>query len=510
MHPMESEYMQEPEEGINLSDYLHLLLKHKWLIAICFAAVLGIAVFITIRAVPVYQATSTLVIDQKGVTSPVTGEKIIDYGGYYGSQIALKTHLQLLKSRPVLEKVARELHLDRRFDPAAAPAQDYTLGPVRSFFAGLKRHLAGMKKNLGLLFGGPEPAALPPPDRETRMVNYISGKVGVGQVRDTNLLNINAWDSDPVMATEIANTLARIYIQHQASGRLKSSQDMLNWMTDQLYEVQKKLEDSEAAFQAFKENEKIYSIEGKRNLITEQIQKSNQGYLETRSQRLELETRLGELKRISRQEGGAIHGRLLIDNPLINELYSQILNLEVESNRLSKVYKSKHPKMVQIQGRIEKTRNKLEEELGKEMDNLRAKLSVLKSKEEALQQNMASSEQVALQANKKEFRYAMLQRNVETNRKLYDTLLSKIEASAIDEDLDVSNIRIVEEAIIPRAPIKPDKKRNIMLGAILGLMIGAGLAFLIEFMDRSIRSEEDVERYLGLPVLSIIPEAEKP
>lgn len=509
MNPMESEYMQEPEESISISDYIQILLKHKWLIAVCFFAVLGIAVFITFSTRPVYQATSTMVIDYKAVTSPVTGEKI-DYGGFLSNQVSINTHMKLLKSRPVLEKVARDLGLAPGYLSREEMKKQYNLSPIQAFFFNLKSYLSTIKKNISLLFGKSEPAALPAPNRENELVEYLSQKVEVNQVRDTNLLNLHAWDTDPVKAKEIANTLARTYIQHTASGRLKSSQDMLNWMTDQLYGVQKKLEDSETAFQAFKENEQIYSIEGKRDLISQQIQESNQEYMKTRTERLELESKLNELKRLAIQKGSMIHGRLLIDNPLINELYSQLLNLEVESNRLSKVYKAKHPKMVQIQSRIDKTQTKLNEELAKERDNLSAKLAVLKTKEEVFQENMATSEQVALHANKKEFRYAMLQRNVQTNRKLYDTLLSKIETSAIDEDLDVTNIRIVEEAIIPRDPVKPQKKRNILLGAILGLMLGAGLAFLTEFMDQTIRSEDDVERYLGLPVLSMIPEAEKP
>ena len=509
MHSTESEFMQEPEENISISDYLHILSKHKWLIIICFVAVLSLAVFITLWMQPVYQATSTMVIDYQAVTSPVTGEKI-DFGGYLSNQVSINTHMRLLKSRPVLEKVARDLRMDVTGNPHHLKEQGFAMDPIRGLLLNVKHYFTSVTKNISLLFGKPEPPVLSPLNKENALIKYLENKVAINQIRDTNLLSLHAWDTEPVRAMEIANTLAKNYIQHTASGRLKSSQEMLNWMTDQLYEVQKKLEDSETAFQAFKENAQIYSIEGKRDLISKQIQESNQGYMETRTERLELETKINELKRISAQNGGMIHGRLLIDNPLINELYSQILSLEVESNRLSKVYKPKHPKMVQIQSRIDKTKNKLNGELHREMDNLNAKLAVLKSKEEVLQETMSNSEQVALQANKKEFRYAMLQRNVETNRKLYDTLLSKIEASAIDEDLDVSNIRIVEEAIIPVAPVKPNKKRNIILGAVLGLLFGTGLAFLSEFMDQTIRSEEDVERHLGLPVLSMIPEAEKP
>jgi uncharacterized protein involved in exopolysaccharide biosynthesis len=144
------------------------------------------------------------------------------------------------------------------------------------------------------------------------------------------------------------------------------------------------------------------------------------------------------------------------------------------------------------------------------MENLKAKRAVLLSRELVLQNTISEIENDALQANKKELQYTILERNVSTNRKLYDTLLTKIKASNIDENLDPSNIRIVEKAVIPQYPVKPNKKRNVLLGAVLGLIFGIGIAFLREYMDQSLRTEEDIQKYLDLPVLSVIPIAEKP
>lgn len=115
-----------------------------------------------------------------------------------------------------------------------------------------------------------------------------------------------------------------------------------------------------------------------------------------------------------------------------------------------------------------------------------------------------------MDTGKKELQYTILQRSVNTNQKLHDILLSKIKESDIVESMEVSNIRIAENAVIPAAPVKPNKKRNIMLGAIIGLMIGIGFSFLWEYLDRTLRTEEDVQKYLELPVLSVIPEAELP
>ena len=108
-----------------------------------------------------------------------------------------------------------------------------------------------------------------------------------------------------------------------------------------------------------------------------------------------------------------------------------------------------------------------------------------------------------------ELKYTILERNVETYRKLYDTLLSKVKESNIVETIDVSNIRIVEEAKRPGGPMMADKRRNLMMGALFGLMIGIGIAFFLEYVGQSVRTEEDVQRYLGLPVLSVVPKEEQ-
>ena len=139
---------------------------------------------------------------------------------------------------------------------------------------------------------------------------------------------------------------------------------------------------------------------------------------------------------------------------------------------------------------------------------MKSESSVLLSREKVLQKTIAEFENEALATNRKELKYTILERNVQTNQKLYDTLLSKVKESNIMESIDVSNIRIAEEARTPGGPVKPNKNRNLILGALFGLVMGIVLAFFWEYLDRSLRTEEDVQRYLGLPVLSVIPKAE--
>ncbi|GAH82629.1 unnamed protein product, partial [marine sediment metagenome] len=237
----------------------------------------------------------------------------------------------------------------------------------------------------------------------------------------------------------------------------------------------------------------------------QKIGEFNDAYIKTRNKRLELEAKLEELRRSSQPGVDILHVRSLIDNPLIDALYSQLLESEVELSRLSKVYRSKHTKVIQIKTKIDNTRNKLQEELKKEVENLKSERSVLLAREKVLQKTISDFENEALGANRKELRYTIFQRNVETNQKLYDTLLSKSKETNITGNIDISNIRTAEEAVMPLFPVRPKKKLNLILSVIFGLMTGIGLSFLWEYLDRSLRTEEDVRRYLDLPVLSIVP-----
>jgi succinoglycan biosynthesis transport protein ExoP len=166
--------------------------------------------------------------------------------------------------------------------------------------------------------------------------------------------------------------------------------------------------------------------------------------------------------------------------------------------------------MIQLKTKIDKTKKKLREELRKEIDNIKAERSILASRESVLQKTTSDFENDALETNSKELEYSIYKRNVDTNQKLYDTLLSKVKESNLMGNFDVSNIRIAEKAPLPISPIKPKKKFNVILSIVLGLLTGIGLSFFWEYLDRSLRTEEDVERYLALPVLSVVPLVQAP
>jgi uncharacterized protein involved in exopolysaccharide biosynthesis len=485
---------EEPEQIIHLSEYYYVLRKHKWTIISSFILIVTLTMFHTFWTKPIYRATVTLVIEKEQTKSPITGESL-GYEAFISQAISLNTHLKLITSRPVLDQVIKNLRLDQ-----LDREKTLEVNP-------LKKLLSQFKKNIRLSLGKKE-RILTPEERQITLTEKLKGKIDVEIIRETILLKVNAEDNDPVMAKDIANSLANAYIQFNISNRLKYSQKSLGWMSGRLYAMRKKLEDSEEEFLAFKQREKLFSLKGTQDLILQKRREFNDKYVEVRNRRLELEAKLNQLRKNIQARKDIPRIRYLISNKLVDDLYLQLLQSEVELSRLSKVYKQKHSKVIQIKTKIFNTRKKLNEEIKKEMESLISEQSVLLSREKVLQKTFSDFENEALDINRKNLKYTIFERNMKTNQNLYDTLLSKVKETDIIGNIDLTNIRISEEAVMPMSPVKPKKKLNLILSMIVGLMTGVGLSFLMEYLDRSLRTEEDVQRYLDQPVLCVIPKAD--
>jgi len=485
----------EEEQTIHLAEYYNVLIRHKWTIIVSLMIMVTLVILHNSRLMPIYRATATLIIDKEQTKSPLTGRRM-DYETYLSESLTFNTHFKLITSRAVLERVINSLKLDQ-MQANMGKNEFAEISPLGQF-------ITRFKKNISLLLSRKR-KPLTPEQRFTGLVRAVRGMISIFPVEETRLVKINVFSPSPALAKAVADSTAREYINFNIDNRLKSSQTTLTWLTDHLYGMKKKLEDAEEEFLTYKQKAKLISVKESQKIIAQNIREYNDAYIRARNKRVELDAKLAQLSRIVRSGENIPHLRSLIQNELMNSLYSKMVSAEVELSRLSKVYKSKHPKVMQVRIEIEKTRKQLNQEIEKELESLKAERSVLLSRERVLQKTMADFEQEGMETNKKELKFSILKRNVEMNQNLYDTLLSRMKEADITGNIDVSNIRITEKAVLPRLPVRPNKKRNLMLGVIFGLMIGIGLSFLREYLDRTLHTEEDVEKYLGLPVLSVIP-----
>jgi len=494
---MVSQFEEIEEPGMDLRNYYTVLLKHRFLIISCLVLFLAVTVYYTLRMQPIYQSTSTLLFEEPNITtSPLTGQRV-QTQDYWSQELAFQTHLKLITSRQVLERAIRELRLDQPENTGKLSP-----GPLQAFMSTIKQNI---RKLLSL-----QRKERTPEERQDQIINSLRSKIDIKGVEDTRLLQIIAEETDPVLARDIANTLARAYIQFNITNSMQASQNSFQTMQEQSYELKKKLEDAESEFLKFKQEEQLFSITGKQEAISQKISEFNGLAVKNRSELQELTARLQELEALTAgKDLEVVRIRSLLNNPIIDRLNEQLIAAEIELSKLRKVYRDIHPEVVKVLGSIEDTRKEIKNQVDTELANMKNQQSLLLAKEKNLQKNIADLEQESLDLGQKEVRYAILQRNVDTNQKFYDTLLAKLSESDISETLPRETIRIVEKGQLPLAPVRPNKKRNILLGILLGLMGGIGLAFLIEYLDQTIRTEDDVQKYFDLSVLTVVPIADQ-
>jgi uncharacterized protein involved in exopolysaccharide biosynthesis len=329
--------------------------------------------------------------------------------------------------------------------------------------------------------------------------------VKVEPKRNTRLVDIKVENPSPQLAAEIANGIAKSYARFNLESKLTSTREALVWLSDQMNELKARVQDSEVALQKYREKAGIVGMEQQRNITGQKMMDLNKSFLEAQAARLAVESRMKELTNLSK--GGVQSGLLLTskDNPLLQKLMADYSNLEVELSKALKIYKEKHPEVLKIRSQMDQVQERMKFEIQTTLKSVEAEYRVAKGREDALGQRIDQVKREALDLNEKEIQYTALQRETSSNQQLYDVVLKRVKETGLSGGLETNNIRIVEEALVPSNPVKPRPVLNIALALVVGLMLGAGLAFFLEYFDNTIKTPDEAERYLELPTLGVIP-----
>jgi len=421
------------------------------------AAVLTVGIYSFVQT-PIYQATATVLIEPEPPkvlniqeVSPI-GSPTQDY---------YRTQYEIMTSRPIIEKVIETLNLRKRM-----PGLDRAADPARAFL----------------------------------------GSVTVEPKRNTRLVLVRFDSPDPALAAEVANALARQYAKHNLDIKLKGAQEALAWLTEQMNTLRAKVQESSVALQNYRVKVGIMGLQEQRQITAQKIMDFNKQYLESQAQRLSAESKMTELQRIASDRAGAQTIFTVADSPLIQRLKQEASELDTQRAKLSKTYKEKHPEILKIDAQIEQVNQRIETETKTMLRAVQTEYRVAKAREETLLGNVNRLRGEAQELNEKEIQYLNLQRESDSNQQLYEAVLKRLKETGVTGGLETNNVSIVEEATVPRVPIRPRKMVNLIIAILVGLLIGVGTALTIEYFDTTVKTPDDVERYLGLPVIGIVPQ----
>lgn len=493
------------DQEFDISFYVRVLLKRKWTILSIFIILVLIVSIYSFRADPIYKATARVLIEREN-PNLVSIEEVM--GVTHTGLDYYLTQYQIIESRSVAREVADRLNLidSKEFFPA--PKEDF-ISDIRSWFSNTMNFWKKMMTQLlnpGSLSdigrnGNSEDLA------ENKLVDALIKRISVSPIEDSRLVDVSAEAKDPKMAARIANEVVRAYIDQDLATKLKAAQEAVKWLTARIDEERRKVEEAENALLQYKETNKIITdfSSDSESITAEKLAQLNQSVVTAEAERVEAETRYRQALALSKEPETLDSIPEVLNNELIKEIKKIEVNLYKKISELSKKYGRKHPQMIAIQSELEDLQMRKMAEAQRVVESLRSQYRLALAKEKSLKEALAEQKSESLEMNRKAIQYGVLQRQAESSRHMYELLIKRFKETSLTEEMKTGNIRIIDEAEVPIIPIKPRKKRNIMVAMAMGLMLGIGVSLLLEYMDNTFKHPDEVKEFLGIPYLGPIP-----
>ena len=473
----------DEEEALDLIAYWRVVQRRKWgIIGLAFFLTLLVAVVVFMMT-PIYSSTVTLLVEQNKAKLLSIDEI---YSGVSSDQAHYQTQVELLQSNALMEGVVDRLKLVKHplFDPLAQHSV-------------VKDGLA----SLGM-------SAKKPSELELRkeVVKALSASVSVEGLKKSQLIKITVQSPDAKLAAEIANAIADVYIEADLDARYKRTQKATDWMNGHLTSLKTKLEESERALQNYREQHNLIdtkdlSLSG----AASQLEVMLKGLVEARVARAQAKSNLDQ---VARARGNELSMPVVQRNPLVAGLMGTVAEQERKVSELSNRYGNQHPKLIQAQAELKQAKRNLQIQVADVVSGLEREYEVARANEAALSGAVAEAKQGIQGTNRKEFELTTLERDVKSNRDLYDMFMGRLKETSTASDLQSVVARVVDPAVVSDVPVKPKKRMVVGLAFVLSLMLGVAVAFMLEHLDTSVRSSEDAERKLGLPLLAAVPKVE--
>ena len=488
MQPMDDDF-------IDLGRLFRAVMRHKWaILALAFAITLATGLMVYSME-PVYKASASLVLESEEA-NVVNVEKVYSLGA--GNYEYTQTQFEILKSRSLAERVVRKLMLYEH--PDFLPQEEEIEKPWYSI--DLKALLPASQKA--------PPVQLTEEERREQLIQSITdavaGGLSVNPVEYSFIVYLEFESTNPQLAAEIVNTVAQEFIDSNLETRLSGTVQASGWLGERLAELKENLRVSEVALQDFREREGLVSVEGVTGLGGNELKVLSQRLEDARKARIEAQNIKEDVQGMQNPTTDELMTvPAVMQHPVISQLTAQQSAAERKVAELSKRYGPKHPKMIAARSDLNTADEELAGEVRKVVSGISREYEIARRNEQQLQATWEASKTEVQDFNRKEFQLQELQREVDTNRELYDIFFTRMKSVSETGGFEKPHARILDRAMVPAAPFKPNKRLSITLALILGTLLGCGIAILLDMLDNTVKNPDDVEDKLGVPLLGALP-----
>src|ERR1035437_7485773 len=465
------------EEESPLLHYWRILKKRRWTVLATLGIILALTVIYTLKTTPLYQATSTVAIFPE--TPNVLGLKGLESGSPdFDLDATLETQAAIFRSDALAMKVIEAMHMDQnpKFTGSAPrPAADSL--PVSSM--------------------QPDPATA------AGLLGRFRGGLFVQLIRNSRLIQVSYTHPDPRLATEIVNALVRTFTEENFRTKYEAVTQTSDWLSTELADLQMKVETSQEKLVRYQKDHSILGIDEKQNIVTAKLDELNRELTTAQSDRIQKES----IYTFATSGDPILFAKVSPEGStgLLGTLRGKEADLDTQHAQLTTQFGSGYPKVVELNNQLKQVRTQIAAEEKITQERLRNDYLAALQREKLLASAFEQQKQEANKLNESAIEYSALKRDAESTRQLYDNLLQRLKEAGVSAGLRSGNIRVVDVARTPTLPITPNIPRNLILGFLLGLAAGMGLAFVLESLDRTVRNMEEVSAISTLPALGTIP-----
>ena len=455
-NPYGSAWLEEPEAEIDIMEYARLIWSRKWLVLGVLLATVVLASAWALTRPKLYRVSTKITLQPP----PQLSNNQFDLAmSWWQMDRIIADQIEILKTRELAERVVGRLGLDSH------------------------------------------PAFI---DRDA--ARALLGSIDPKTIRDTFVVEVSLVGREQDAIAEWLNIYIEEYVAANIEASLKRTREVYEVIQSRLDPLRVKVEESEQTLMEFSEREDaVLLADQDKNVITEQVNTLTTAYAEAKADRIRLETKINALKNLRASRISEASFSEVLKDPTVQSMVQHRNDLKMELTEKLRSLKEGHPEIKELRGRIAS----IDQQIAQQVETIRLSLQtdfdIVSRRERALYNNIQQLRSQTINLSKQTLHLDRLQREYDQNKSFLEDMLGRSNEADIASTASLNNVRVIEPARRPNGPYSPNVRRTVMLATFLGLFFGIGLVLGLDYLDHTLRSPDQVEKYLGLETLTALP-----
>lgn len=485
----------------HLLHYIRIVYRRRWIALPILLWVMAGAVAYIWTTIPTYEARVRLQIEDERPQLVIFRDTVVSDTDKADYQ---QTQLQILQSRALASSVVDVLDMGEVAEFTGAQSQT---NPLRrlidrgvNVLSALGKRFSKSKQEVGREGRSADESA-----NAAHVIDAFLARLSVEPMRNSRLVEVRFQSTDPERAAAVVNALVKTYIQQNSDFRAKSSKETSAFLEQQLESQRLKSAASQAALEKYREQTSAISSTERETMLQQKLNELNAALAKARTDRIQREILYNQVEAVGHDDRALQALPAVIGNPTIQAPRNELVALQRQDTQLGETLGDKHPDRVKLRHEIEGAQLKLQAELRRFADGVRTDYLGAREQERTFLEAVDEQKRDAQDVRRNSIEYDALEREALSDRQIFESLLQRAKETGVSSEMVSNNSRIIDAADVPRAPVYPRKMNDLLMALIGGALLAVGATFFVHYLDKAVRTPDQVKSELGLPCLGLIP-----